>query len=199
MSGKYLTNQQLDAMIEILNADEGSIWERRNQIQSEFNIDILDSGDTLSTVRTAEYIKSYDSSYNPNFHRNGVDAVSDKGDIEQKTTRVDLLTPKGRPKKQPYNAAWTFHAVANYEQRYIFVAMDKKTWAPSRIYDISSKKGVKKIIKKLEEQRQVYLNGVINEGKSAKNDRISLSELFIRDAMDINNHRTYQQCTIYTD
>ena len=60
--GKYLTNEQLDTIIQILNADEGSIWDRRNQIQSEFDIDILDSGDSLSTIRTAEYIKSYDPS-----------------------------------------------------------------------------------------------------------------------------------------
>lgn len=197
--GKYLTNEQLDTIIQILNADEGSIWDRRNQIQSEFNIDILDSGDSLSTIRTAEYIKSYDPSYNPNFHRNGVDAVSDKGDIEQKTTRVDLLTPTGRTKKQPYNATWTFHAVANYEQRYIFVVMDKKTWTPVRIYDISSKKGIENIIGTLEEQRQTYLDGILNEGKSAKNDRIGINELFIRDAVDMYNHSTYQQCTIYTD
>jgi hypothetical protein len=77
--------------------------------------------------------------------------------------------------------------------------MDKKTWTPVRIYDISSKKGVENIIGTLEEQRQTYLDGVINEGKSAKNDRIGINELFIRDAVDMYNHGTYQQCTIYTD
>lgn len=197
--GKYLTNTQLDTIIQILNSDKGSIWDRRNRIQSEFDIDILDSGDSLSTIRTAEYIKSYDPSYNPNFHRNGVDALSDAGDVEQKTTRVDLLTPTGQPKKQPFNAAWTFHAVANYEQRYIFVALDKKTWTPVRIYDISSKKGVKNIIAALEDQRQKYLSGVINEGKSAKNDRISINELFIRDVVDTFHKVVYQQCAIYKD
>ncbi len=197
--GKYLTNDQLDTIIEILNADEGSIWERRNTIQSEFNIDILDSGDSLSTIRTSEYIKSYDPSYNPNFHRNGVDAVSDLGDIEQKTTRVDLLTPTGLPKKQPFNAQWTFHAVANYEERYIFVVMDKETWTPVRIYDIANKVNVDKVIARLEEQRQVYLSGIINEGKSAKNDRIGISELFIRGAVDNFVRADYQQCSIYKD
>lgn len=196
---KYITNAELDTIIEICDGDKGSIQDRRNQIMSEFNIDILDSGDSLSTIRIAEYIKSYDPSYNPNFHRNGVDAVSDLGDIEQKTTRVDLLTPTGLPKKQPFNAQWTFHAVAEYEDRYIFIAMDKKTWTPIRIYDISSKKTVKAIIDKLEEQRQQYLSGVINEGKSAKNDRIGISELFIRETISSFTELTHRQCTIYKD
>jgi len=196
---KYITNAELDTIIEICDGDKGSIQDRRNQIMSEFNIDILDSGDSLSTIRIAEYIKSYDPSYNPNFHRNGVDAVSDLGDIEQKTTRVDLLTPTGLPKKQPFNAQWTFHAVAEYEDRYIFIAMDKKTWTPIRIYDISSKKTVKAIIDKLEEQRQQYLSGVINEGKSAKNDRIGISELFIRETIASFTELTHRQCTIYKD
>lgn len=196
---KYITNAELDTIIEICDGDKGSIQDRRNQIMSEFNIDILDSGDSLSTIRIAEYIKSYDPSYNPNFHRNGVDAVSDLGDIEQKTTRVDLLTPTGLPKKQPFNAQWTFHAVAEYEDRYIFIAMDKKTWTPIRIYDISSKKNVKAIIDKLEEQRQQYLSGVINEGKSAKNDRIGISELFIRETISSFTELTHRQCTIYKD
>ena len=129
----------------------------------------------------------------------GVDAVSDLGDIEQKTTRVDLLTPTGLPKKQPFNAQWTFHAVANYEERYIFVVMDKETWTPVRIYDIANKVNVDKVIARLEEQRQVYLSGIINEGKSAKNDRIGISEVFIRDAVDNFVRADYQQCSIYKD
>lgn len=126
----------------------------------------------------------------------GYDAVSKTGNIEQKTTRVDLLTTTGRAKKQPFNATWTFHAVANYEQRYIFVVMDKATWTPVRIYDISNKKIVNAIIAKLEEQKNKYLSRVINEGKSAKNDRISISEMFLQ-AVASFDRIEYKQCTIY--
>lgn len=193
--GKYFTNEQLETLIEMVS----TITPIRNQIQAEFDVDILDSGDTLSTLQIAKYIKSYDPSFNPNFHRNGIDGESDKGDVEIKSTRVNLLTPTGKPKKQPYNGTWTFHAVANYEERYIFVAKDTETWLPTRIYDISSKKNVQKIIDKLEEQRQTYLSGVINEGKSAKNDRIGIQELFIREVVPNFTESTYLDCTIYRD
>lgn len=198
-NGKYFTNEQLEIMMEICDGDKGSIWDRRNQIMSMFDVDIHDSGDSLSTLQIAKYIKSYDPSFNPNFHRNGIDAQSDKGNTELKSTRVELLTKKGKPKKQPYNGTWTFHAVASYEERYIFVAKDTETWLPTRIYDISSKKNVEKIIGNLEEQRIVHLTEVKEGIKDGKNDRSGIKELFIREVVPNFTESTYQQCTIYRD
>ena len=198
-NGKYFTNEQLEIMMEICDGDKGSIWDRRNQIMSMFDIDILDSGDSLSTLQITKYIKSYDPSFNPNFHRTGIDAQSDKGNTELKSTRVELLTKKGNPKKQPYNGGWTFHAVASYEERYIFIAKDKKTWQPTRVYDISSKKNVQKIIGNLEEQRIVHLTEVKKGIKDGKNDRSTIKELFIREVVPNFTESTYQNCTIYRD
>lgn len=198
-NGKYFTNEQLEIMMEICDGDKGSLWSRRNQIMSMFDVDIHDSGDSLSTLQIAKYIKSYDPSFNPNFHRNGIDAQSDKGNTELKSTRVELLTKKGKPKKQPYNGTWTFHAVASYEERYIFVAKDTETWLPTRIYDISSKKNVEKIIGNLEEQRIVHLTEVKEGIKDGKNDRSGIKELFIREVVPNFTESTYQQCTIYRD
>lgn len=193
--GKYLNEMDLNSLIKRTRI----IPEIRNSIMSEYNIDILDSGDTMSSIRTTEYIRSYDPSYNPNFHRNGVDAQSVTGNIEQKVTRVNLTTPTGLLKKNPYDATWTFHAVSEYEERYIFVAMDKKTWEPVRIYDISERDNVAAITSKLEEQKQAYLNGVKFKNKSAKNDRIGISEVFIRNTITSFTETTYRQCTIYRD
>jgi hypothetical protein len=175
---KFLSKEDMLLLIE----ETEMMYDIRNRIYEKFGIDLLDSGDALSNLAVYNIVSQYDSSFLPNFHRNGVDGVSDNGDCELKTTRVDvkLLTPTGKKsRKNPLNGAWTLHAVSEYAQRYIFVALDKDTRKPVRIYDISEASNVQTVINHLEDQRQKFIIKTKGDPSKLKNDRIGINEKFI--------------------
>lgn len=181
---KYLTKEVLLEISDQVN----QLLLLRNQIYEAYNIDVLDSGDTVSNIVLYRIISQYDPNFNPNFHRNGKDA-SDGSEI--KNTRVDVIpefTKTKRPtKKSPYNAVWTLHAVSDYSFRWILVARSKVTLNPLRIYDISNPDSVAIIIAHLELQRQVFLQKFQSgDASKIKNDRISISEKFIRENIQFN-------------
>ena len=155
----------------------------RNAILERYNFDVLDSGDAISNIQAWDIISQYDTEFEPNFHRNGVDA---KDGSEMKSTRVHVpsVTKTGRPSKaDKFNAAWTLHAVSDYSHRWIWIARDRKTSEIVRIYDISDSKSVGIIVNHLEEQRQKYLRKYTTDKADVtkiKNDRIGISEKFIR-------------------
>jgi hypothetical protein len=174
---KYLTEAQLDELV-ILTKE---FYRLRNSAYEKFDIDLLDSGDSLSSANLYSIVKQYDHNFLPNFHRNGADGKSSKGAVEIKNTRVDSeFTKKGLLKKNPHNATWTLHAISDYSDRYIFVARSKITLEPVRIYDISDSVTVAKVIAHLEDQRQVWLAKSSGDIKKMKNDRIGISEKFIK-------------------
>lgn len=190
----YLSKDALLEVSEIVN----QIINLRNQIYKKYNIDVLDSGDAISNIVSYQTISQYDPGFNPNFHRNGRDTEDGS---EAKSTRVSEIaafTKTGRPsKKNIYNAVWTLHAVSDYSHRYFFVARSKKNLKTLRIYDISEPKSVEIIINNLEAQRQVFLKKFkTGDVKKIKNDRIGISEKFIRDNIQINDTFKIDNCDV---
>lgn len=174
---RYLPPDQLDELLVMTR----EFYRLRNLAWEKFNIDLLDSGDSLSSASLYGLVRAYDSSFQPNFHRNGIDAQSIKGSVEVKNTRVDSpYTKTGRLRKNPHTATWTLHAISDYSMRYIFVARSKATLMPLRLYDISDSVMVNKIVEHLEAQRQAWLTRSQGDIKKMKNDRIGISETFIR-------------------
>lgn len=175
---KYLSTSQLDELVKLTS----EFYKLRNSAYEKFGIDLLDSGDSLSSANLYSIVKQYDHSFLPNFHRNGVDGKSSVGGVEIKNTRVDSeFTKKGKLKKNPHNATWTLHAISDYSDRYIFVARSKITLEPVRIYDISDSIAVAKVVEHLENQRQIWLAKSSGDIKKMKNDRIGISEKFIKE------------------
>jgi hypothetical protein len=157
----------------------------RNELFNEYGFDLLDSGDAISNILSYEIISQYDPEFEPNFHRNGRDA---KDGSEMKSNRVEPVsefTKTGKlSKANKFTATWTLHAVSDYSWRWIWIARDKKTLEILRIYDISEVDSVNIIVNHLEEQRQRFLkkyNSKDTDVTKVKNDRIGISEKFIRD------------------
>jgi hypothetical protein len=173
-----------------------SINRIRSDAIKKYQIDICDT-DKLSSLDIYQIITEYDSDYNINFARNGEDALSNGVAIEQKTARLpSKYTKTGKKKKKEQLASFQFHAEGdiNYN-RFIFAARDAKSLRIKRLYDISSKQEVKKVINILVKERELWRNKCIAAKKILKRDIITVNEsVFLNkcDPLNINGCLVYK-------
>lgn len=157
----------------------------RSACLERFGLDIL-STDNLSSVLVYNIVSQYDTDFNINFARNGEDAISNGIDIEMKNASVD---------KPTVSASFMFHAMGDlHHNRYIFVARDKKTLKPIRMYDIGESTNVALVQAELERLKQDYLKDGFR-----KFDGIYLKEKFFREVLNMPIQIQVDNCTVIKD
>lgn len=186
---KYLEEDKIKELIEIRNR----IFPVRQSAYQKFQIDVLDN-DTLSSLSIWEIVREYDKDYNTNFSRNGEDATSKSGIIEQKCSNV-------KPTKKGIGPAkFQFHAMGEIEYpRYIFVVRSKDTLSPVRMYDISKKNNTQIIIDHLLNERDNWLEkGKIDPVKNMKRDVIVLPEILLKQKIKFQ-YTDINGCMVFRD
>ena len=145
----YLDQPTIDSLIEYRN----KIFALANEVYEQHGIDIL-ANDTLNALSIHEIVTAYDKNYNTNFHRNEEDARSGTTLIENKCATV-----KPSKKGMIGKSGWQFHAQGklNYD-RYIFAVRRKDNLKIVRLYDISSKTGIRTVQKCLDELKQNWID-----------------------------------------
>lgn len=178
---KYLNNNdllQVETYVE-------EICNVRSDCLQRFGLDIL-STDNLSSVLVYKIVSQYDNNFNINFARNGEDAISNGVDIEMKNCSVDKPTA---------SASFMFHAMGDlHHPRYIFVARDKKTLKPIKMYDISEPTNVALVQQELERLKQDYLKDGFR-----KFDGIYIKEKFFQEVLNMPNQLQIDNCRVIKD
>ena len=172
----YLESQTLAQLDEYRR----KIFALREEAYKLTNIDVLDN-DTLSALSIYEIVRQYDPNYNINFARNGEDAKSLIGEVEQK---IEMKASRIERKKRSglYGlAGFQFHAMGNIEySRYILVTRDKATLSLIRIYDISGAENCLQIQAHLLAEREAWLARGRKDQAKMKHDVIQLPEALLQ-------------------
>ena len=172
----YLESQTLAQLDEYRR----KIFALREEAYKLTNIDVLDN-DTLSALSIYEIVRQYDPNYNINFARNGEDAKSLIGEVEQK---IEMKASRIERKKRSglYGlAGFQFHAMGNIEySRYILVTRDKATLALIRIYDIEGAENCLQIQAHLLAEREAWLARGRKDQSKMKHDVIQLPEALLQ-------------------
>lgn len=169
-------------------------------------IDLLDTDSSIS-LKIFQIVSQYDSTFLPNFARNGEDGKSDGfEDIESKNTKVEGHLVNGqfihtgfnsktgnfvKPKKPDLailkrEGKFQFHVMGDIvHDRYIFTVSRKDNMSILRLYDISDPANVKVINDKLQTARDDYL---LKYGNVKKRDLVYITEKFLIDTF-INNQQ----------
>jgi len=186
--GRYLDKDVLKELDEYRRR----IYAEREDIYRKHKIDVLDT-DTLSSLSVYEVVSQYDADYNPNFSRNGEDALSNGVKIEQKCSRVEK---KKRSGEYP-PAAYQFHAQGDLEYpRYIFVSRDKVTLEPITVYDISATSNVEAVQKHLLNERAKWETRCQIDKKYMKRDVIDINESLLKDTLTVTETLDINGCRV---
>jgi hypothetical protein len=178
---KYLTDPDL---LQIGTYVE-EICNIRSACLARFELDIL-STDNLSSVLVYEIVSQYDADFNINFARNGEDATSNGVRIEMKNCSLDKLMA---------SASFMFHAMGDlHHPRYIFVARDKKTLKPIKLYDISEPTNVALVQAALEQEKKEYLKKGFR-----KFDGIYIKEKYFKEVLNMPIQLQIKNCKVIKD
>lgn len=179
-------------VLEELDEYRKRIFAEREAIYRKHKIDVLDT-DTLSSLSVYEIVSQYDSDYNPNFSRNGEDAMSNNVKIEQKCSRIEK---KKRSGEYP-TAAYQFHAMGDLVYpRYIFVSRDKTTLEPVTVYDIAAEGNVKEVQKHLLNERSKWEARCQIDKKYMKRDVIDINEAVLKDKLVVTETLNINGCRV---
>lgn len=165
--GIYLEEKTIQDLINYRD----KIFALAEEVMKNYGIDIL-ANDTLNALSIHEIVKTYDSDYNTNFHRNDEDAKSGDVLIENK-----CATKEPNKKGVVGNSGWQFHAQGklNYD-RYIFAIRRKDNLKIVRLYDITSAHATTVVQSCLSTLKQKW----IDKGKP-NHDAIVVSEKLLAD------------------
>jgi len=166
----YLDNDTINDMT--------SLMERLIPIRTEgmekHGIDITEN-DTLSNMTILKVVKSYDSSFDLNFGRNGEDAKADG--IDDFELKSNTSVPRKRCGTYP-SASWAFHAMGKLKHdAYMFILRNKKTSSPKKLWDIRNKTSIAIIENELLRLSDEWYE--VTKMKKTSYDVIRLTEIFI--------------------
>ena len=180
-SGIYLDAQNISQLIVMAKR----ILEIRDEAFNLHGVDVL-TNDVMSSLAMYEIIKTYDSDYDPNFHRNGADGRSGDILIERK-----CATKMPNKSGQITQAGWLFHAQeTDKSNRYIFAIRNKTNSQIVRMYDIQSELALATVRDCLNQGRELW----INRGKP-NHDAITVPEKILQ-ALPIKQELTINGCLV---